>query len=74
VEKLTWPQTEPALIHVSSQLPKGGALDVGGTVTVKPVKADLKLILKDADLSAYQRYLPISAPFAGRADADVAKT
>jgi len=74
VEKLTWPQTEPALIHVSSQLPKGGALDVGGTVTVKPVKADLKLILKDADLSAYQRYLPISAPFAGRADADVAVT
>jgi hypothetical protein len=40
-------------------------------VLAKPVKADLKVIVKDADLSAYQRYLPISAPFAGRADADL---
>lgn len=72
VQKLTWPQTEPALVHVNSQLPKGGTVDVDGTITVKPVKADLKVLLKDADLSAYQRYLPISAPFAGRADADVA--
>jgi uncharacterized protein involved in outer membrane biogenesis len=72
VQKLTWPQNEPALVHIASQLPKGGAVDVDGTVTVKPVKADLKVLVKDADLSAYQRYLPISAPFAGRADADVA--
>ncbi|HEX2385132.1 MAG TPA: DUF748 domain-containing protein, partial [Candidatus Binatia bacterium] len=72
VQKLTWPQNEPALVHVSSQLPKGGTLDVDGTMTVKPIKADLKVVLKDADMSAYQRYLPISAPFAGRADADVA--
>lgn len=74
VEKLTWPQNEPALVKVSSQLPKGGTLDVGGTVTLKPVKADLKVLLKDGDLSAYQRYIPVSAPLAGRADADVAVT
>jgi uncharacterized protein DUF748 len=74
VEKLTWPQTEPALVKVSAQLPKSGALDVGGTVTLKPIKADLKVLLKDGDLSAYQRYIPISAPFAGKADADVAVT
>jgi hypothetical protein len=71
VQKLTWPQTEPANLQVNVQLPKGGALDVGGTVLLKPVKADLKVVVKDADLSAYQRYLPISAPFAGRADADL---
>jgi hypothetical protein len=71
LQKLTWPQTEPANLQVSMQLPKGGALDVGGTVVLKPVKADLKVVVKDADLSAYQRYLPISAPFAGRADADL---
>jgi hypothetical protein len=71
VQKLTWPQTEPANVQVTSQLPKGGALDVGGTVLLKPMKADLKVVVKDADLSAYQRYLPISAPFAGRADADL---
>src|SRR5581483_2966487 len=71
VQKLTWPQTEPANVQVTSQLPTGGAFDVAGTVLFKPVKADLKVVVKDADLSAYQRYLPISAPFAGRADADL---
>jgi uncharacterized protein involved in outer membrane biogenesis len=74
VEKLTWPQTEPALVKITSALPKGGMLDVGGSITLKPIKADLKVLLKDADLSAYQRYIPVSAPFAGRADADVAVT
>jgi uncharacterized protein involved in outer membrane biogenesis len=72
VEKLSWPQSEPALVHLTSQLPKGGALDVAGTMVVKPVKADLRVVLKDADLSAYQRYLPISAPVAGKADTDIA--
>ncbi|MGH7767965.1 MAG: DUF748 domain-containing protein [Candidatus Binatia bacterium] len=72
VEKLTWPQNEPAVLQINSQLPKGGALDVGGTFTLKPVKADLKVRLKDADLSAYQRYIPISAPLAGRAETDLA--
>ncbi|HKA33916.1 MAG TPA: DUF748 domain-containing protein [Candidatus Binatia bacterium] len=71
VQKLAWPQTEPATVKVTSQLPQGGAVDIGGTVLVKPVKADLKVILKDADLSAYQRYIPISAPLVGRADADL---
>jgi uncharacterized protein involved in outer membrane biogenesis len=72
VEKLTWPQNEPAVLQINSQLPKGGALDVGGTFTLKPVKADLRMRLKDADLSAYQRYIPISAPLAGRAETDLA--
>ncbi|MGH7831465.1 MAG: DUF748 domain-containing protein, partial [Candidatus Binatia bacterium] len=72
VEKLAWPQNEPALIQINSQLPKGGALDVGGTVVLKPVKADLRVRLKDADLSAYQRYVPISAPLSARAGTDLA--
>jgi uncharacterized protein involved in outer membrane biogenesis len=72
VEKLVWPQNEPATLRINAQLPKGGALDVGGTFTLKPVKADLKVRLKDADLSAYQRYIPISAPLAGRAETDLA--
>jgi uncharacterized protein involved in outer membrane biogenesis len=72
IQKLTWPQNEPALLQINSQLPKGGALDIGGTFTLKPVKADLKVRLKDADLSAYQRYIPISAPLAGRAETDLA--
>jgi uncharacterized protein involved in outer membrane biogenesis len=72
VQKLTWPQNEPALLQINSQLPKGGTLDVGGTVVLKPVKADLKVRLKDADLSAYQRYIPISAPLAGKAETDLA--
>jgi len=71
MQKLTWPQTEPASVQVATQLPQGGALEVGGTVLLKPVKADLKVVVKNADLSAYQRYLPISAPLAGRADADL---
>ncbi len=72
VQKLTWPQNEPALLQINSQLPKGGSLDVGGTVILKPVKAELKVRLKDADLSAYQRYIPISAPLAGKAETDLA--
>jgi uncharacterized protein involved in outer membrane biogenesis len=72
VEKLAWPQNEPAVLQINSQLPKAGALDVGGTFTLKPVKADLKVRVKDADLSAYQRYIPISAPLAGRAETDLA--
>lgn len=72
VQKLTWPQNEPALLQINSQLPKGGSLDVGGTVVLKPVKAELKVRLKDADLSAYQRYIPISAPVAGKAETDLA--
>jgi uncharacterized protein involved in outer membrane biogenesis len=72
VQKLTWPQNEPALLQINSQLPKGGSLDVGGIVILKPVKAELKVRLKDADLSAYQRYIPISAPLAGKAETDLA--
>jgi uncharacterized protein involved in outer membrane biogenesis len=72
IQKLTWPQNEPALVQINSQLPKGGSLDVGGTVVLKPVKAELKVRLKDADLSAYQRYIPISAPLAGKAETDLA--
>jgi uncharacterized protein involved in outer membrane biogenesis len=72
VQKLTWPQNEPALLQINAQLPKGGSLDVGGTVMLKPVKAELKVRLKDADLSAYQRYIPISAPLAGKAETDLA--
>jgi uncharacterized protein involved in outer membrane biogenesis len=72
LQKLTWPQTEPALLQINSQLPKGGSLDVVGTVVLKPVKAELKVRLKDADLSAYQRYIPISAPLAGKAETDLA--
>jgi uncharacterized protein involved in outer membrane biogenesis len=71
VQKLTWPQNEPAILQINSQLPKGGSLDVGGTVVLKPVKAELKVRLKDADLSAYQRYIPISAPLAGKAETDL---
>ncbi|HEY2989479.1 MAG TPA: DUF748 domain-containing protein, partial [Candidatus Binatia bacterium] len=72
VEKLSWPQNEPALLQINSQLPKGGTLDVGGTVVLKPVKADLRVKLKDADLSAYQRYIPISAPLGGKAETELA--
>jgi len=72
VEKLAWPQNEPATLQINSQLPKGGALDVSGTFTLNPVKADLKVRLKDVDLSAYQRYIPVSAPLAGRAETDLA--
>ncbi len=72
VEKLTWPESAPARVQISAQLPKGGALVVDGTVGQKPVKADLRVRLKDADLAAYQRYLPVAAPVAGKADADIA--
>ena len=72
VEGATWPSQKPARVQVASELPGGGTLDVRGTAQFEPLGADLRVVLKGADLVPYQSYIPINAPLAGKADAEVA--
>jgi hypothetical protein len=71
VEEASWPERRPARIRVTSGLPKGGALDVGGTMALRPLEANLRARLRDVDLSPYQAYIPVSVPVSGKADTDM---
>lgn len=71
VESVTWPARSPARVRVASGLPKGGSLEVQGAVHLNPLKADLRVALKGADITPYQPYIPISAPLSGKAEADL---
>jgi hypothetical protein len=71
VEGATWPERGPARVQVTAGLPGGGAFNARGTLRMAPLGADLRIMLRGADLAPYQKYFPIAAPLSGNADADV---
>ncbi len=71
VEDATWPPRRPARLQATTGLPGGGRLEARGTVRMAPLGADLRVALASIDLEQAQPYLPIAAPLAGRAEADL---
>jgi len=74
LEKASWPEQGPAHLQVGLSLPKGGTVNVDGSVRLAPIGADLRMQLKGADLTPYRPYMPIAAPLSGIAGADLSIT
>jgi len=67
-----WPLHSSLGVRVAVRPPGGGQLQVTGRVGADPFTADLRLTVKDAELSPYQVYVPTPARVIGRAELDLA--
>jgi uncharacterized protein DUF748 len=63
---VTWPATGDTKLRVNAELPESGALLVDGTAALATRTITASVTLKDAALTPYHAWLPISAPIAGR--------
>jgi hypothetical protein len=68
VRNATWPASAPAQLVLAAGLPAGGTMSVEGTVSAEPASVDVKLALKNADLSLLKPYLNFRASVGGRVD------
>src|SRR5215470_11344886 len=71
VADVTWPITTPGRLDVQTAIPGGGTLAVSGMLRPPPAASQLRLRLRDVDLAAWNRFVPLAARFTGRADADL---
>ena len=71
---VAWPGPRAAKVEMKVALPVTGTFDATGTVSLDPVKLDLRARLAGAALGPYQAYVPVAARIRGRLDADVAIT
>lgn len=71
VDDLSWPVRAPTPVRLRSDLPVGGEVSAQGTFRLKPAGARLQVTVKGAELAPYRAYLPLSAPVAGEAYADL---
>ena len=71
---VAWPGPRAAKVEMKVALPVAGTFDATGTVSLDPVKLDLRARLAGAALGPYQAYVPVAARIRGRLDADVAIT
>jgi hypothetical protein len=69
-EDLAWPGGRPGRVTLTSALPRGGTLDVRGTLQSAPLRADLTLKLAGADLGHANRYAAMRGLLSGVVDAD----
>lgn len=69
-----WPGPRAAKVEMKVALPVTGTFDATGTVSLDPVKLDLRARLAGAALGPYQAYVPVAARIRGRLDADVTVT
>jgi hypothetical protein len=66
-----WP-LRPLEVKLAVRPPGGGQVQVAGRVAVDPLRADLRVNAREAELAHYQTYVPTRARFSGRADLDLA--
>ena len=71
---VAWPGPRAAKVEMKVALPVTGTFDATGTVSLDPVKLDLRARLAGAALGPYQAYVPVAARIRGRLDADVTIT
>jgi hypothetical protein len=72
VTGFAWPMRGPLGIQASLAPPHGGHLKMSGRVVAAPFSADLRVNGTDVAIEPYQRYVPVAATIAGRADFDLA--
>jgi hypothetical protein len=71
VQDFTWPARGPLTLQLSSPMPGGGRLDVGGTMTLDPVRLEARATLDGVELGPAQPYLPIEGRVSGRVTGDL---
>src|SRR5262245_41933108 len=71
IADLTWPITTPGRLDVSTAIPGGGTLSVAGLLRPPPAASQLRLRLRDLDVAAWNRFLPVTARLSGRGEADL---
>ena len=60
-----------AQLAIHAKVPGGGEVDIGGTATLSPRRADLRVKARSIELATLGRYLPLQARLDGVATADV---
>ncbi len=71
IADLTWPITTPGRLDVSTAIPGGGTLAIAGTLRPPPAPSHVQVRLRDVDVAAWNRFLPITARLSGRGEADL---
>jgi Domain of Unknown Function (DUF748) len=71
---ITWPARRPSTVHLEAATPGTGALDATGTLSLDPVRLDVRARLAGAALAPYQGYVPFPARIQGYLKADLAIT
>ena len=71
IADVTWPITTPGRLDVSTAIPGGGTLSVSGLLRPPPATRQLRLRLRDLDVAAWNRFVPITARVSGRGEADL---
>ena len=69
---VTWPGPRPMQVRFSAGTPGAGTLEADGTVTLDPVRFELRARAAAVALAPYQPYVPLPARLQGRLDAEVA--
>jgi hypothetical protein len=70
--QVTWPASGPAQLRLEAVLPAGGTLNVEGTVNPDPLRADVTVAVKGAEMAWLHPYLGFRARVGGRLDANLA--
>ncbi len=69
---VTWPSRRPARVTLSAVTPQAGTIEAEGTVSLDPVRFDLRARLAGVALTPYRPYVRIPARLRGRLEADLA--
>jgi hypothetical protein len=69
---VTWPGRRPARVQLTAATPRAGTLTAEGTVSLDPLRFDVRAKAAGVRLGPYQPYVPLPARIRGRLDADVA--
>lgn len=72
--EVAWPARRPAKLQLAATLPESGTLDADGTISLDPLRLDLRARLAGAALGPYQPYAPVDGRIEGRLDAEVTVT
>jgi uncharacterized protein involved in outer membrane biogenesis len=68
---LTWPNRRPATVQLTASTPEAGTIETQGTITLDPVRFDLRTRVAGVALAPYRPYVPLAARLEGRLEADV---
>ena len=74
VRDVTWPNRRPATVQLTASTPERGTIETQGTVTLDPVRFDLRTRLIGVAVSPYRPYLPLTAQLDGHLEGDVTTT